>query len=102
MVVKKLGYYESVSNTGSFVKVFVFANSCNSKFFVSLIQFVYMKSKLSLPSKWSPSSLLYLRYVTRQVRGGGLPCPFSKIVKKCRNLGKKCPDCGHLCVKFLI
>ena len=31
-----------------------------------------------------------------------LPCPFSKIGKKCPNLEKKRPDCGHLWVKFLI
>ena len=30
------------------------------------------------------------------------PCSFSKIGKKCPNLGKKCTDCGHLWVKFLI
>ena len=35
-------------------------------------------------------------------RGGGLPCPFSKIAKKCPNFGKKCPDFGHLWVRFLI
>ena len=34
--------------------------------------------------------------------GGGLPCPFSKIGKNCPNLEKKCPDFGHLWVKFLI
>ena len=34
--------------------------------------------------------------------GGSLPCPFSKIGKKCPNFGQKCPDCGHLWVKFLI
>ena len=33
---------------------------------------------------------------------GGLPCLFSKIGKKCLNLGEKCPDCCHLWVKFLI
>ena len=32
--------------------------------------------------------------------GGGLPCPFSKIGKKCPNFGKKCPDIGHLLVEF--
>ena len=42
------------------------------------------------------------RCVTRGVEGGGLPCPFSEIGKKYPNLGKKCPDCGHLWVKFLI
>ena len=25
-----------------------------------------------------------------------LPCPFSKIGKKCPDFGEKCPDCGHL------
>ena len=33
---------------------------------------------------------------------GGLLCPFSEIAKKCPNFGGKCPDCGHLWVKFLI
>ena len=42
------------------------------------------------------------RLVTRKREGGGLPCPFSKIGKKCLNLGKKCPDFGHLWVIFLI
>ena len=32
----------------------------------------------------------------RNWRGGGHPCPFSKIGKKCPNLEKKCPDRGHL------
>ena len=36
------------------------------------------------------------RRVTRGGRGGGLPCPFTKIAKKCPSLWKKCPDCGHL------
>ena len=43
-----------------------------------------------------------LRRVRRGREGGGLPCPFSKIGKKCPNFGKKCPDCGHLCTKFFI
>ena len=34
--------------------------------------------------------------------GGGFPCPFSNIEKKCLNLEKKCPDCGHLWVNFFI
>ena len=34
--------------------------------------------------------------------GGGLTCPFSKIEKNYPNFGQKCPDCGHLCFKFLI
>ena len=33
--------------------------------------------------------------------GGRFPCTFSKIGKNCANLEKKCPDCGHLWVKFL-
>ena len=39
------------------------------------------------------------RRVTRGGRGAG---PFSKIGKKGPNLEKKCLDCGHLWVKFLI
>ena len=42
------------------------------------------------------------RCVTREGEGGGLPCPFSKIGKKCPNLEKKCPDYGYLWVKFFI
>ena len=45
------------------------------------------------------------RCVTTGGRGGegaGLPYPFSKIGKKYPNLEKKCPDCGHLWVQFLI
>ena len=34
--------------------------------------------------------------------GGDLLSPFLKIGKKCPNLEKKCPDCGHLWLKFLI
>ena len=34
--------------------------------------------------------------------GGSLPCPFSKIGKKCPDFGGKCPDCGHLWFKFII
>ena len=29
--------------------------------------------------------------------GGGLPCPFWKIEKKCPDLAKKCPDFGKIC-----
>ena len=29
--------------------------------------------------------------------GGGLPCPFLKIEKKCPDLAKKCPDFGKIC-----
>ena len=46
--------------------------------------------------------ILLIRRVTREGRGGGLPCPFWKTGKKCPNLVKKCPDCGHLWVQFLI
>ena len=50
---------------------------------------------------------IYFPLVTRRVTrggrgGGGLPCPFSKIGKKCPDLWKKCPDCSHLWVKFFI
>ena len=38
----------------------------------------------------------HLSRVTRGGKGGGLPCPFSKIGKKCPNFEKKCRDCGHL------
>ena len=34
--------------------------------------------------------------------GGALLCTFSKTGKKYLNFEKKCPDCGHLWVKFLI
>ena len=41
------------------------------------------------------------RHVTR---GGGRrsSLPFPKTGKKCPNFGKKCHDCGHLWLKFLI
>ena len=42
------------------------------------------------------------RRVTRQEEGGGLPCPFSKIGKKCPNFGEKMPWLCPSCVKFLI
>ena len=45
---------------------------------------------------------IYLRRVTRGGRGGGLPCPFSKIGKKCPNFGKKMPWLCPSWVKFLI
>ena len=48
--------------------------------------------EISLDSKYNS------RHVTR--RGGDLPCPSSKIGKKCPDLWKKIPDCGHLWVKF--
>ena len=38
------------------------------------------------------------RHVTREAKGVGLPCPFSKIGKKFPNLEKKCSDYGHLWV----
>ena len=46
---------------------------------------------------------LYIeRRVTRGGGGeGGLPCPSSKIGKKCPNLEKKCLDCDHLWVQFI-
>ena len=41
------------------------------------------------------------RCVTRRgAGGGGLPSPFSKIGKSALICGKKCPDFGHLWVKF--
>ena len=40
------------------------------------------------------------KHVARRERGTGLPSPFSKIGKRCPNLGKKWLDCGHLCVNF--
>ena len=46
--------------------------------------------------------LVYFRRVTRGGRGEVSPLLFSKIGKECPNLEKKCPDCGHLWVKFLI
>ena len=47
---------------------------------------------------------LYIeRRVTRGGGGeGGFPCPSSKIGKKCPNLEKKCLDCDHLWVQFII
>ena len=44
----------------------------------------------------------YYRRVTRGRRGRSLSCTFLKIGKKCPNFEKKCPDFGHLWVKFLI
>ena len=38
----------------------------------------------------------------RRVIRGAKVGPFSKIGKKCPNLEKKCPDCGHLWVKCFI
>ena len=34
--------------------------------------------------------------------GGGLPCPFLKIEKKCPDIGKKGPNCVHLWVESSI
>ena len=42
------------------------------------------------------------KILARRKEGGGFPCLFSEIGKKCTNFAKKCPDCGHLWVKFLI
>ena len=47
-------------------------------------------------------NIYFFRHVTRGGRGRGLPCPFSKIAKKCPNLGTKSPGGGHLWVKFII
>ena len=37
----------------------------------------------------------YWRRATRGEEGGGLPCPFLKIEKKCPAFGKKGPNCVH-------
>ena len=37
----------------------------------------------------------YCRRATRGEEGGGLPCPFLKIEKKCPAFGKKGPNCVH-------
>ena len=52
----------------------------------------------SLQNMMDPSYIP--KHVTRGGRRTGLPCPFSKIGKRCPNLVKKCPHCGHLWVKF--
>ena len=44
----------------------------------------------------------YYRRVTRGRRGRSLSCTFLKIGRKCSDFEKKCPDFGHLWVKFLI
>ena len=44
----------------------------------------------------------YYRRVTRGRRGRSLSCTFLKIGRKCPDFEKKCPDFGHLWVKFLI
>ena len=88
-----------------FLKKKIGKPSANSAFsFLTL----YLKTKTRNPRKvlqnfpYSSS-----RCVTRGAGGGwgegrGLLCPFLKIGKKYPNLGTKCPDCGHLWVKFLI
>ena len=43
-----------------------------------------------------------IRRVTRKERGEALPALFQKLEKSSLILGKKCPNCGHLWVKFLI
>ena len=48
----------------------------------------------------SQSVLGWMQARIQRGEGGGLPCPFSKIGKNCLNLWKKCPDCGHLWLKF--
>ena len=45
---------------------------------------------VTLPYKCMEYSI-YHRRVTSGGEGGGLPCPFSKIWKKCPNFGKKIP-----------
>ena len=40
------------------------------------------------------------KHVTRGERRTGLPCPFSKIGKRCPNLGKKCLDCVICVLNF--
>ena len=47
-------------------------------------------------------NLAKAKILARRKEGGGFPCLFSEIGKKCTNFAKKCPDCGHLWVKFLI
>ena len=55
----------------------------------------------AVSTEYNKNKIRYLE-LTRGggVGEGGLPCPFSKIGKKCPNLWKKCPDCGHLWVNF--
>ena len=47
-------------------------------------------------SGFSTSNLNVQARNQRGEGGGGVSCPFSKTGKKCPNLEKKCPDCGHL------
>ena len=44
----------------------------------------------------------YYRRMTRGRSGRSLSCTFLKIGKKCSDFEKKCPDFGHLWVKFFI
>ena len=41
-------------------------------------------------------------YYSLVTRGRSLSCTFLKIGRKCPDFEKKCPDFGHLWVKFLI
>ena len=43
----------------------------------------------------------YYRGVTRERRERSFSCNFLKIGRQCPNFEKKCPDFGHLWVKFL-
>ena len=48
-------------------------------------------------------AVLTSKYAGAELEGGGgevFPAFFLKIGKKCPNFWGKCPDCGHLCVKF--
>ena len=40
---------------------------------------------------------IHYRCATSGGEGGGLPCPFLKIEKKCPDFAKKCADFGKLC-----
>ena len=81
--------------------------SCCCKVGLSLILFVV----LFVGGIWLMFRFkAFPRRVTRGEEGGGgwggwevaLPCDFRQTWKKCPNLEKKCPDCDHLWVKFLI
>ena len=67
---------------------------------ISHTEFPRNKSIISLVMNIQDTKLII--EPRRVTEGGGLPCPFSKIGKKYSNLEKKCPDCGHLWVKFFI
>ena len=85
-------------------------SSCDTTLFCSLSSKIILFANLVFSEKigWIffqktlLSVIVLTRRVTRGERGEGLPCPFSKFGKKYPNFGKKCPDCGHLWVKFLI